>query len=115
MPPRASLSVPDPFARRVRHRPNENKNSGGNSYGLRLRNGISLVEPNGNGDDSTENDKENGLKHGYNGNEKADILTFVSTGHFNFRLTGSGHAFRDDESPGRDSVERRAVSSGGGD
>jgi len=89
MPPRASLSVPDPFARRVRHRPNENKNSGGNSYGLRLRNGISLVEPNGNGDDSTENDKENGLKHGYNGNEKADILTFVSTGHFNFRLTAA--------------------------
>jgi hypothetical protein len=42
---------------------NGNKNSGGNGYGLRLRNGISLVEPNGNGDDNgTENDKENGLK-----------------------------------------------------
>jgi hypothetical protein len=88
MSSRASLSVPDPFARWVRHRPNENKNSGGNSYGLRLRNGISLVEANGNGDDNgTENDKENGLNNGYNGNEKPDILTFVSTGHFNFRLT----------------------------
>lgn len=81
MPPRASLSVPDPFARWVHHRPNENKNSGGNSCGLRLRNGISLVEPNGNGngdDNGTENDKENGLKHGYNGNDK--------TGRFNFRF-----------------------------
>jgi hypothetical protein len=75
MAPRASLSVPDPFARWVRCRPNENKNSGGNGYGLRLRNGISLVEPNGNG---TEDDKENGLKHGYNGNGK--------TGRFNFRF-----------------------------
>jgi hypothetical protein len=88
MPPRASLSVPDLFARWVRHRPTENKNSGGNGYGLRLRNGISLIEPNENGDDNgTENDKENGLNNGYNGNEKPDILTFVSTGHFNFRLT----------------------------
>ena len=63
-----------------RRRLNENKNSGGNSYGLRLRNDIFLVGPNGNsnGDDNgTENDKENGLKHGYNGNEKPDILTFV--------------------------------------
>ena len=30
--------------------------------------------PNGNG-----YDKENGLKHGYNGNERHDILTFVWT------------------------------------
>ena len=87
---RASLSVPGPFARWVRHRRNENKNSGGNGYGLRLRNDVSLVEPNGNGDDNgTENDKENGLNHGYNGNGKPDILTFVQTGHFNLRLTAS--------------------------
>ena len=80
MPPRASLRIPDPFARWVRRRPNENKNSGGNSYGLRLRNGISLVEANGNGDDNgTENDKENELNNGYNGNEQHDISTFVWT------------------------------------
>ena len=33
------------------------------------------------------NDKENGLNNGYNDNGKPDILTFVQTGHFNFRLT----------------------------
>ncbi|NNN07305.1 MAG: DUF2339 domain-containing protein, partial [Elusimicrobia bacterium] len=39
-------------------------------------------------------DKENGLKHDYNGNEKPDILTFVQTGHFNFRLTVKRTALR---------------------
>ncbi len=66
----------------------ERKISGGNSYGLRLRNGNPLVEPTGNGDDNgTDNGEENGSKHGYNGNGKPDILTCVWTGHFNLRLT----------------------------
>ena len=40
------------------------------------------ISSNGNG-----HDNENGLNNGYNDNGKADILTFVLTGHFNFRLT----------------------------
>lgn len=35
------------------------------------------------------NGKKNELNNGYNDNGKADILTFVQTGHFNFRLTQS--------------------------